>query len=153
MVAIMAVLGVAGFLTIAVGLAEFVHFEPVGQQSGLRAAVKGIFPYDPKTMQVGSSPRSLYKPDQPFAAVVEWDSLPAGTLVGAHWYGGDFAFEAGGFGPATAGDMKVAHRIVPTERTPEGKVPAERYVFVVERYAGGRPVEVLARSRVEVSDT
>ena len=150
-VAIMASMGVAGLLAIAGGLAEFVHFEPPGHHSGLRARITGVYRYDPASNRTDTRASDRFAADEPFAAVVDWQALPGDLVVAGRWFVGDFGYAAGGAGPLAAADMARAHTAITTDRNPDGTVPADTYEFVVERFEWGRPVEVIARTSVAVT--
>jgi hypothetical protein len=141
-------LGVAGILILAIGLAQFVHYEPLGQRTGQMVKIAGVYDYDLKTGQTLGSSKDRFRTDEPFAAVVDWSSLPPDLVVGANWFSGGFALDAGGVGPARAADL-TEKSVVPVNRGTQ-RFPAGRYEFTVERYAGGRPVEVLGRRSVSV---
>ncbi len=146
---LMLALGVVGFVILAVGLAQFIHFEPPGQRTGLHAEIRGIYSYDLRNHQTVGGGKDHFRTDEPFAAIVDWETLPADLLVGARWFTGGFAIDAGGVGPARAGELAKGGAIpvnVGAERFPSG-----RYQIVVERFARGRPVEVLARRSVLVA--
>jgi len=141
-----------GVVILAVGLVEFVYFEPPGQATGATAHIVGIFQYDPATGRVVGHDESLFPRTQEFAAVVDWSSLPSRLTVDARWYDA-FGDIVGRVGPATpeqlAGDTVVAVSV------PQGfhhSLPGH-YTFVVERLQGGIPVEVLARRIVLVQRT
>ncbi|MDQ6692476.1 MAG: hypothetical protein M3Z13_06885, partial [Candidatus Dormibacteraeota bacterium] len=134
---------------LSIGLAQFIHFEPPGQKSGLKARISGIYPYDVKNQRATGSAKDHFRTDEPFAAVVDWSSLPPDLLVGARWFTGGFAIDAGGVGPARAGELAGAG-IVPVNMGAD-RFPPGRYQVVVERFARGRPVEVIARSSVLVA--
>jgi hypothetical protein len=142
-------LGALAILILVVGVVEFVYFEPPGQRTTNTAHVKGVYAYDTKTKQTSGHDSHSFSSNQDFAAVVDWSSLPAGLVVAARWYD-DFGDEVGGAGPAPAGQL-VGREVVPVE-TPEGEqanLPGD-YLFVVERFSHGQPVEVLARRIVLV---
>jgi hypothetical protein len=141
-------LGVAGIVILAIGLAQFVHFEPPGQRTGQAVSIGGVYDYNVKTGSVFGGAKDHFRTDEPFAAVVDWRSLPADLRVGANWFSGGFALNAGGVGPARAADL--AERTVVAVNRGSQRFPAGRYEFVVERYSGGRPVEVLGRRSVIV---
>jgi hypothetical protein len=79
--------------------------------------------------------------------VVDWKSLPSDLTVAAHWYE-DTGQELGGVRPAAATEQ--ADKPIPIEVPAGTEVPSGAYVFVVERYSGGRSVQVLARSAITV---
>jgi len=143
--------GLMGLLILAVGLIEFVSFEPPGQATGTVAKIGGVYAYDPASRSVKGAAQERFARDQPFAAVVDWSSIPAGTTVAARWFD-SFGEVVGQVGPAPAGDLGSAP--VPVA-LPEGltrNIPGT-YLFVVERISKGQPVEVLARRLVEVERT
>lgn len=142
-------LGIAGAVILVVGLAQFFHYEPPGQRTGARATILGVFDYDARTGTLQGPNRDHFKTSEPFAARVDWSSLPGDTVVGARWFSGGFAMDAGGIGPATARSLAESDRVVPVNLG-DGRLPAGHYQFVVERYAKNRPVEVLARVAVLV---
>lgn len=143
-------LGAAAVLILALGLVDYLAFEPLGQHSGLSARIQGVYHYDPSTNQTGGADHSRFSATEDFAAVVDWSSLPAGVVVGAGWSNA-LGTEVGGVGPKPAGQMTDQDRTVPV-KVPHGltrSIPG-RYLFVVERFRGGQPVEVLARRQVLV---
>jgi hypothetical protein len=141
-------LGIAGIVILAVGLAQFVHYEPPGQQTGQAVKIAGVFDYDVKTGKTLGADKDHFRTNEPFAAVVDWSSLPPDLVVGANWFSGGFALDSGGVGPARAADL-TEKSVVPVNRDTK-RFPAGSYDFVVERYAGGRPVEVLGGRSVIV---
>jgi hypothetical protein len=141
-------LGVAGLVILGVGLAQFVTFEPPGQHTGEVARIVGIYDYDPQTQTAGGSNKDHFRTDEPFAAVVDWSSLPPDLPVGAAWFSGGFAVDAGGIGPAPAGQLR-GRPVVPVNLGGR-RFPSGHYEFVVERFSKGIPVEVLARKTVLV---
>jgi hypothetical protein len=144
----MAALGAAGIVILGIGLAQFIQYEPPGQHSGIAARIQGVYDYDTKTKQVFGPNKDHFRTDEPFAAVVDWTSLPPDLLVGATWFSGGFTIDAGGVGPARAATLRE-HSVVPVNFGDQ-RLPPGHYEFAVERYAGGRPVEVLARKTVVV---
>ena len=136
-------LGVAGTIILAVGLAQFVHFEPPGQRTGLAARITGVFDYDVKTGKTSGTAKDHFRTNEPFAAVVDWRSLPPDLVVAANWFSGGFALDYGGVGPTRAADL-TEKSVVPVNRGTR-RFPSGHYEFVVERYSGGRSVEVLGR--------
>ena len=77
---------IVAILILAIGLAEFLYFEPPGQQTGLKATIVGIYQYDPSTNKTFGPDRSTFTRTQLFAAVVDWKSLPPNITVDARWY-------------------------------------------------------------------
>ena len=141
-----------GTVILAIGLVQFVYFEPPGQASGIKAHIVGVYAYDPTSMQVTGPDRSEFPRSGEFAAVVDWSSLPANLLVDARWYD-SFGSLVGRVGPGKppylAGD-----RVIPVEVPPGFRyVLPGRYTFVVERLRQDVPVEVLARRFVVVDRT
>ena len=141
-------LGVAGVVILAVGLAQFIHFEPSGQHTGLAVRITGVYGFDRRTDSAIGPNRDHFRTNEPFAAGVDWSGLPPAAVVGAAWFSGGFSLTAGGVGPAPAGTL--GQRSVVPVNFGAGRFPAGRYEFVVERFAGGVAVEVLARTTVVV---
>lgn len=138
-----------GAAILAIGVVEFVYFEPPGQASGITARIVGVYSYDPTSRQVTGPDRSEFPRSGEFAAVVDWSSIPGTVVVDARWYDSFGALE-GRVGPGTASDL-AADRIIPVEVPPGFHfVLPGRYTFVVERLNGGVPVEVLARRFIVV---
>ena len=144
------ILGAAAIAILALGLVEFLAFEPLGQHSGLSARVEGVFRYDPAAHQTSGADSSRFSATEDFAAVIDWSSLPSSTVAGASW-SNSLGTVVGGVGPKSAGQMTEADRTVPV-KVPSGltrNIPGQ-YLFVVERFRSGQPVEVLARRLVLV---
>jgi hypothetical protein len=141
-------LGVIGILILAVGLAQFVTFEPSGQRTGQVARITGVYDWDRESHGVTGPNKDHFRTDEPFAAVVDWSALPPTMLVGAGWFSSGFAVNAGSVGPHFAGQL-VSLPAVPVN-TGDLRFPSGHYQFVVERYSKGIPVEVLARKTVLV---
>lgn len=141
-----------GTVILAIGLVEFVYFEPPGQASGIKAHIVGVYSYDPTSMQTVGSDRSEFPRSGEFAAVVDWSSLPADLLVDARWYD-SFGSLVGRVGPGTPSDL-AGDRVIPVV-VPQGfrYVLPGRYTFVVERLRQGVAVEVLGRRFVVVDRT
>jgi hypothetical protein len=131
------------------GLVEFVYFEPPGQHSGLKANIVGVYQYDPDQNAVTGPDSSTFPRTALFAAKVDWSSLPSNVVVDARWYD-SFGNVVGGVGPATPPEL-AGKTIIPV-RVPAGfhHILPGHYLFVVERYEGGVPVEVIARRLVQV---
>jgi hypothetical protein len=129
---------------LAIGLVEFVHYEPPGQTTGAHARIVGVFSFDPATGTTLGTDRSAFTRSEVFAAVVDWSGLPPNLAVDARWYDA-FGSVVGRIGPSTPAQLGN-DSIVP-ETVPQGlhhNLPGH-YTFVVERMQGGVPVEVLAR--------
>ena len=117
----------------------------------MRAHVLGVFPYDPGDRQVRGPASMQFRRDQPFAARVDWGALPAGTVVSAQWYN-SLDEAVGGIDRDSAGALAGRDALVAV-RTPPGyhaNLPGH-YTLVIVRYAGGQPVELLARTTVLVA--
>jgi len=145
----MVTLGAAAVVILIAGLGEFVFFEPFYERSGATATVTGVYAYNLETGQTGDADRTHFARDEAFAAVVDWSSVNPDLVVAAHWFN-TFGEVVGGVGPGRAGTL--ADRPLVPVRLPRGlkrNLPGQ-YLFVVERYSGGRAVEVLARRLVLV---
>ncbi len=143
-------LGAAAVLILALGFAILLRFAPPGQRTGYRAHVVGVFPYDPTSGRVDGPPGTRFRRDQPFAAQVAWERLPATMVVAATWYD-SLNSQVGQVGPAAAADLAGSEALVP-ERTPPGfhaNLPGS-YTLTVVRYSGGQPVELLGSESVVV---
>ena len=143
------VFDIVALLILAVGLGEFLYFEPPGQSTGLKATIAGVYLYDPTADSTSGPDRRTFLRSEQFAAVVNWSSLPQNIVVDARWYD---SFEAvvGRVGPGTP-EQLAGQTTIPVG-LPAGlkyNLPGQ-YVFVVERLQGGVPVEVLARRIVLV---
>jgi hypothetical protein len=136
-------------LILVAGVAQFVYFERPGAASGYKAHVVGVFPYDPTTRTTTGEARTSFSRSETFAAVVDWSSLPSDLTVDARWYD-SFRVVVGQVGPATPAQL-VNQTVVPVT-VAEGlkHLLPGRYIFVVERWQDGVPVEVLARRIVVV---
>ncbi len=136
-------------LILVAGLVEFVYFEPPGHHTGFKASIVGVFQYDPDHKAIIGPDSSAFSRSVQFAAVVDWSSLPPNVIVDARWYD-SFGNVVGSVGPGTPKEL-AKQTIVPV-RVPPGfqhDLPG-RYLFVVERYEGGVPVEVIGRRVVLV---
>ncbi len=134
---------------LAVGLVEFVYFEPPGQITGRKAQIAGVFQYDPVSGSTRGPDRTSFGRTEEIAAVVDWSQLPPDLTVDARWYDtfGNVVGRVGPGSPAQLGPRSIVPVI-----TPPGlrhNLPGH-YTFVVERIQGGLPVEVLARRIVLV---
>ena len=143
------VFATVGVVILAVGLLEFVYFEPPGQTSGVKADITGVYVYNPATGKTSGPDTSEFTREQQFAAVVDWQSLPGNLTVDARWYDA-FGNNVGRVGPGTPAQL-ANDSVVPVV-VPAGfhhTLPGH-YTFVVERLDGGVPVEVLGRRMVLV---
>ena len=140
--------GAVGLVLLLVGAALFVYFEPPGAGSSTASGVTltAVRSYDPHTGTVGGADQRRFKPDQIPAAVVDWSRVDPSLEVRAAWYSDDTA-EVAGTGPQRAGSMP---RDLPLTTDAGSGIPAGTYVFVVGRFEGGRIVQVLQRTTVEV---
>jgi hypothetical protein len=143
------VFDIVAILILAIGLGEFLYFEPPGRHTGLTATIVGVYQYDPTSNKTFGPDRSSFTRTQLFAAAVDWKSLPPNITVDARWYD---SFEAivGRVGPGTPAQLAnetVVPVGVPTNL--KHNLPGQ-YLFVVERLENGIPVEVLARRIVIV---
>jgi hypothetical protein len=136
-------------LIFVAGLAEFAYFEPLGQHSGLNVHIVGVYQYDPDHNTTTGPDSSTFPRTVLFAAVVDWSSVPKDIVVDARWYD-SFGNTVGAVGPDTP-DHFPGQTIVPVHVTPPfHHMLLGHYTFVVERYEGGVPVEVLGRRIVMV---
>jgi hypothetical protein len=140
---------IVAIIVLAIGLGEFIYFEPPGQSTGVKATIVGVYQYDPTTRMTSGPDRRIFARSDQFAAVVDWSSLPQGITVDARWYD---SFEAivSRIGPGTPAELADKPTVpvgVPTGL--KHNLPGQ-YVFVVERLENGVPVEVLARRIVLV---
>jgi hypothetical protein len=134
---------------LAVGLVEFVYFEPPGQTTGVKARIVGVYRYDPATGTTLGHDRSSFARTEELAAVVDWSGLPPDLSVDARWYD-TFGNIVGRVGPSTP--VVLGPRSTVAVTAPQGlhhNLPGH-YTFVVERLQRGLPVEVLARRIVLV---
>jgi hypothetical protein len=138
-----------GVVILALGLVEFVYFEPPGQASGAKARIVGVYQYNPTTLTTFGPDSTSFIRTEEFAAVVDWSTLPNDITVDARWYDA-FGNVVGRLGPSTPARL-AAMTVVPVIVPPSFKhsLPGI-YTFVVERFSGGVPVEVLARRIVLV---
>ncbi|HEV3234754.1 MAG TPA: hypothetical protein VG329_09430 [Candidatus Dormibacteraeota bacterium] len=146
----MLLIGAIGALILLLGFTLFLYYEPIDQQAGnTNARITGVYKYDLASGQKhGNSTVSFTSKDVP-AAVVDWTSVPAGMEVGAHWFD-DHGQVIGGVGPGAAPSLPT--KPIPIDVDAETLIPPGVYVFVVERYSGGRSVQVLARSAIKVDE-
>jgi hypothetical protein len=147
---IMLGLGVVAVLILGLGVATLLRFAPPGEHSGYHARVIGVYPYDSLTRQVDGPPSAHFRRDQPFAAQVEWDRLPAGMIVGARWYD-SLESQVGSVGPEPAGRLASRGALVAVITPPplHANLPGS-YTLKVIRYSGGQPVEVIDTESVVV---
>jgi hypothetical protein len=140
---------VVAILILAVGIGEFLYFEPPGQQTGIKATIVGVYEYDPATNKTFGPDRSTFSRTQLFAAVVDWASLPPNITVDARWYD-SFESIVGRVGPGTPAQL-ANQPIVPVgvPKNLKNNLPGQ-YLFVIDRFDSGVPVEVLSRRIVLV---
>ena len=140
----MLVFATVGVLILALGLVEFVHFEPPGQTSGIKAHILGVYQYDPETALTSGPDKSEFSRTDQIAAIVDWASIPSNLLVDARWFDsfGDLVGRAGPASPA-----ELTHQMIVPIVVPKGyhHILPGHYTFVVERIQGDIPVEVLGR--------
>jgi len=143
------VFATVGTVILAIGLVQFVYFEPPGQTTGVKANIVGVYQYDPATKSTLGADRSEFPRTEEFAAKVDWSSLPNNLVVDARWYD-SFGSLRGLVGPGPPSSL-VDHSVIPVD-VPQGFVYVlpGRYTFVVERVQDGVPVEVLGRRFVVV---
>ena len=136
-------------IILVAGLAEFAYFEPFGQHTGIKATIVGVYQYDPSTGHLSGPDSSIFPRTVQFAAKADWSTLPSNIVVDARWYDG-FGNVVGSVGPGTP--KQLADQTIIPVKVPPGfhhNLPGH-YVFVVERYEGGVPVEVIGRRVVQV---
>jgi hypothetical protein len=143
------VFATVGTLILVIGLVQFAYLEPIGQSTGVKAHIQGIYEYDPATGTTKGNDRSEFPRAGQFAAVVDWTSLPNNLVVDARWYD-SFGSLRGQVGPAHPQNL-TEHSTIPVDVPPDlHYVLPGRYTFVVERIQNDQPVEVLARRFVHV---
>lgn len=140
------IVGIVALLVFFAGGLEFFLFEPVGQHTGLQARIEGVHYY--RNGHVDGGSRNQYLREEPFAAVVDWSSLPPEVEVTALWFNG-FGEVVGSIPPMPAGRMSADPVPVKVPNGLDKNLPGT-YLFVVERVARGQPVEVLGRRFVRV---
>jgi hypothetical protein len=143
------VFATVGMVILAVGLVEFVYFEPPGQTTRATAHIVGVFEFDPATGTTRGPDRTTFSRTQEFAAVVDWTQVPGNLIVDARWYD-TFGTVVGRVGPSPASEL--GPRTTVPVIVPQGlhHLLPGHYTFVVERFKGDLPVEVLARRIVLV---
>jgi hypothetical protein len=144
----MLALGAISAILVAVGLGNLFLSTMPWNDTGLRAAVTGVYRYDPRTRSTADQKITEIRHGQAFAARIAWRQLPAGLQVGARWYDPQDD-DVGGAPPMTAGDLAARDAIAPMTDT---RGPPGSYMLLVMRYADGRPVEILGRARVKVDE-
>jgi len=143
-------LGLVAVLILALGVVTLLRFAPLGEHTGYRAQVIGVYPYDTRSGQVDGPPSSHFRRGQPFAAQVQWDRLPEGMVVAARWYD-SLDTQVGGIGPAPAGQLADHAALVPvvTPSDLHANLPGT-YTLKIVRYSGGQPVELINSKAVVV---
>ncbi|MDQ2943082.1 MAG: hypothetical protein M3R21_05355 [Candidatus Dormibacteraeota bacterium] len=143
------VFATVAMVILAVGLVEFVYFEPPGQSTGVKARITGVYAYDPTTGTTDGPDRTSFARTEEFAAVVDWTGLPPDLSLDARWYDtfGTIVGRVGPSTPAQLGPQSTVPVVVPQGL--HHSLPGH-YTFVVERLKDGLPVEVLARRIVLV---
>ena len=53
------VFATVGAVILAIGIVQFVYFEPLGQTTGVQARIVGVYQYDPATKTTIDGDRSL----------------------------------------------------------------------------------------------
>jgi len=143
------VFATVGAVILAIGIVQFVYFEPLGQTTGVPARIVGVYQYDPATKTTIDGDRSEFPRTEEFAAKVDWSSLPNNLIVDARWYDsfGSLRGQVGPGSPSSLADKSV----IPVDVPPGFHfVLPGRYSFVVERIKNDVPVEVLGRRFVLV---
>lgn len=142
-------LGAAALVILFLGLVDYFAFEPLGQHTGEKARIVGVYHYDPKTKTTSGQDSSKFSVDEAFAAVVDWSSLPGDMVVDGRWFD-EFGTAVGAVGPKPA--RALAEQPVVPVLTPKDfpvNLPGQ-YTFVVERFSGDQPVELLAKRSILV---
>jgi hypothetical protein len=138
------VFATVGTVILAIGIVQFAYFEPLGQTTGVKARIVGVYQYDATTKTTVDGDRSEFPRTQQFAAKVDWSSLPDNLIVDARWYDsfGSLRGQVAAGSPSSLAD----HSLIPVD-VPQGfhYVLPGRYTFVVERFKDDVPVEVLGR--------
>jgi hypothetical protein len=143
------VFATVGVVILAIGLVQFVYLEPIGQTTGVKAHIVGVFEYDPATSTTIGTDRSEFPRTGVFAAKVDWTSLPNNLIVDARWYD-SFGSLRGEVGPGNPASL-ASKSVIPVDVPPGFHyVLPGRYTFVVERFQNDVPVEVLGRRFVVV---
>lgn len=144
------VFATVSMVILAIGLVEFVYFEPPGQTSGAKAHIVGVYRYDSLSRQTVGQDMSEFQRTDQFAAVVDWSSIASDLTVDARWYD-VFGTVRGSVGPGKPSEL-ASNNIVPV-LVPQGfkYVLPGRYTFAVERLSNGMPVEVIGRRLVVVN--
>ncbi len=143
------VFATVGTVILAIGIVQFVYFEPLGQTTGVTAHIVGVYQYDPTTKTTIDGDRSEFPRTEEFAAKVDWSSLPNNLIVDARWYD-SFGSLRGQVGPASPSSL-ADKSVIPVDVPPGFHfVLPGRYTFVVERFKDDVPVEVLGRRFVLV---
>ncbi|MFY9614037.1 MAG: hypothetical protein WAT58_01440 [Candidatus Dormiibacterota bacterium] len=146
----MVLIGSIGALILLLGVVLFLYYEPIDEQTGnTNARITGVYKYDLGSGQKRGNSTARFTSNDVPAAVVDWGSVPPDMEVGAHWFD-DHGQLVGGVGPAAAASLPT--RPIPIDVDADTLIPPGGYVFVVERYAGGRSVQVLARSAIRVDE-
>lgn len=144
--ALLAVAGLLGTAVLLVGAGQLVLYEVPSHNSGLHAAIEGVYPFDVDRQAVDGPAATEFDAGSvdALAARVTWADLPPTTIVSGDWYDSSGALVARS-GPAAAARM---HPIVVAGD--DAALSPGAYLFAVERWDGGTPIEVLTKELVRL---
>lgn len=140
--------GYAGCLVLLVGLLALLATSPPGRHTALHTDAT-VYAYDSASASIQGAPQKHFAAGKEFAGQVNWDRLPADTIVAAKWYGVLEEAE-GSVGPARAGDLATAAKPVPVLKSQSALLLPGRHTLLVLRYARGLPLEIVGRTIVVV---
>lgn len=142
----MLVLGAVSVVLLLLGLTNLVEASMPWAHTGAHTQVLGVYAYNPGTHALGTSGNTFPR-GTPFAARVDWSSLPPSLDVQAVWYDPNQT-AVGGSSRGTAGQLAAQQAVAPMTRV---KGPPGRYTLLVLHYVGNKPIEILGRQYVQVT--
>ena len=142
----MLVVGAVSLILLVLGLTNLIEASMPWAHTGAHVQVIGVYAYDPQTHALGPA-GSTFPRGKPFAARVDWASLPPSLDVQAVWYD-PHQTAAGGSARAGAADLAAEHAIAPVTNV---KGPPGTYTLLVLHYVGKKPIEILGRQYVQVT--